>query len=54
MGKGRDGDLQYDHTDTTGSHVGGHHDGTLALLEFVQNPVALVLLFITVNGWNEC
>ena len=38
------------HTDTTGSHVGGNHDGALARLEFVQDPVALVLLLVTVNG----
>jgi hypothetical protein len=40
------------HTDTTGSHVGGNHDGALARLEFVQDPVALVLLLVAVNGWR--
>lgn len=38
------------HTDTTGSHVSGNHDGALARLEFVQDPVALVLLLVTVDG----
>lgn len=38
------------HTNTTGSHVGGHHDGALSSLELVQDPVTLVLLFVTVNG----
>jgi hypothetical protein len=40
------------HTDTTGSHVGGNHDGALARLEFVQDPVALVLLLVAVNSWR--
>ena len=38
------------HTDTTGSHVGGNHDGALASLELIENPVTLVLLLVTVNG----
>lgn len=38
------------HTDTTGSHVGGHHDGALSSLELVQDPVTLVLLLVTVDG----
>lgn len=37
------------HTDTTGSHVGGNHDGALAHLELVEHPVALVLLLVAVN-----
>lgn len=40
------------HTDTTRSHVGGHHDWALARLEFVEHPITLVLLLVTVNG--EC
>jgi hypothetical protein len=53
-GRGERG-LQFVHTDTTGSHIGGHHDGALALLEFVENPVTLLLLLVTVNGWKgEC
>jgi hypothetical protein len=38
------------HTDTTRSHVGGHHDGTLARLELVQDPITLVLLLVTVDS----
>jgi hypothetical protein len=38
------------HTDTTGRNVRGNHDGALAGLELVQDPVTLVLLLITVNG----
>jgi hypothetical protein len=45
--------MQFFHTDTTGSHISGHHDGALALLEFVQDPVTLVLLLVTVNSWRE-
>jgi hypothetical protein len=37
-------------TNTTGSHVGGNHDGALALSELVENPVSLLLLLVTVNG----
>lgn len=46
--------MQFDHTDTTGSHIGGHHDGALALLEFIQNPVTLLLLLVTVDGCKIC
>lgn len=38
------------HTDTTRSHVRGNHDGALARLELVQDPITLVLLLVTVNG----
>ena len=37
------------HTNTTGSHVGSHHDRALASLELVQHPVTLVLLLVAVN-----
>lgn len=40
----------FNHTDTTRSHVSGNHDGALALLEFVENPVTLLLLLVTVDG----
>lgn len=39
------------HTDTTGSYISSNHDGALASLEFVQDPIALVLLFVAVDGW---
>ena len=41
---------EFDHTDTTRSHVSGNHDGALALLEFVENPITLLLLLVTVDG----
>lgn len=37
-------------TNTTGSHIGGNHDGALALSELVENPVSLLLLLVTMNG----
>ena len=37
------------HTDTTGSYISSNHDGTLASLELVQDPVTLVLLLVTVD-----
>lgn len=48
MRRGRGG-VVCNHTDTTGSHVGGNHDGALAHLEFVEDPVTLVLLLVTVD-----
>ena len=50
-GKG-EGELLLDHTNTTGCHIRGNHDGTLAGLEFIEYPVALVLLFVAMNSWN--
>jgi hypothetical protein len=47
MGKGG-----FNHTNTTGSHIGGNHDGALAGLELVQDPIALVLLLISVDSWR--
>lgn len=41
------------HTNTTRSHVGGHHDGTLAGLELIKNPVAFILLLVTVNSCGQ-
>ena len=38
------------HTNTTRSYISSNHDGALASLEFVQDPIALVLLFISVNS----
>jgi hypothetical protein len=38
------------HTNTAGSHIGSNHDGALAGLELVQDPIALVLLFVTMDG----
>ena len=39
-----------DHTNTTRSHVSSNHDGRFAGLEFVENPIAFVLLLVTVDG----
>jgi hypothetical protein len=41
---------EFNHTDTTRSHISGNHDGALALLEFVENPITLLLLLVTVDG----
>ena len=38
------------HTNTTRCHVGGNHDRALARLKFVQDPITLVLLLVTVDG----
>lgn len=38
------------HTDTTRGDICGNHDGALARLELVQDPIALVLLLVTVDG----
>lgn len=46
-GKGK---KRCNHTDTTRSHVGGNHDGALAHFEFVENPITLVLLLVSVDG----
>ena len=46
------GEKAFNHTDTTRSHVSGNHDGALALLELVKNPIALVLLLVSVDGWE--
>ena len=42
-----------DHTNTTRSHVSSNHDGRFAGLEFVENPVAFILLLVTVDGCRE-
>jgi hypothetical protein len=47
------------HTDTTGRNVRSNHDGALAGLEFVENPISLVLLLVTMNSylllvWLHC
>jgi len=52
-GRGKGRGLQFDHTNTTGSHISGHHDGALARLEFVQDPVTLALLLVTVDGYKK-
>ena len=39
-------------TNTTRGHICGHHDGGLCRLELVEDPVTLVLLLITVNGYE--
>jgi hypothetical protein len=51
--RGGDGDRvrgQVNHTNTTRSYVSSNHDGALAGLEFVENPIALVLLLVAVDG----
>jgi len=40
------------HTDTTGCHIRSNHDGALASLELVQDPIALILLLVTVNSYR--
>jgi len=40
------------HTNTAGGNISCYHDGALARLELVQDPIALVLLFVSVNGCN--
>ena len=40
------------HTNTTRCYIGSNHDGALAGLELVQDPIALVLLLVAVNGWG--
>lgn len=47
------GEGDFNHTNTTGSHIGGNHDGAFAGLKFVQDPIALVLLFIAMDGWQS-
>lgn len=42
------------HTDTAGSHISGDHDRAAAGLELVQDPVALILLLVTVDCWMNC
>lgn len=49
------------HTDTTRGYISSNHDGALASLELVQDPIALILLLVTVNGcgllvgkWKAC
>jgi hypothetical protein len=41
------------HTNTTRSYVGSNHDGALASLELVQDPIALVLLLVAVDGLGD-
>ena len=50
---GGGGELLLDHTNTTGCHIGGNHDGTLAGLELVEYPVAFVLLLVAVNSCDS-
>ena len=54
-GKKSDGESEIDaqrrvnHTDTAGCNVRCNHDGAIASLEFVEDPIALVLLLVAVN-----
>ena len=40
------------HTNTTRSYICSNHDGTLSCLEFVQDPIALILLLIAVDCYE--
>lgn len=46
----RGGDGREVLTNAAGCHVCGNHDGTLAGLELVKNPITFVLLLVSVNG----
>jgi len=50
--KGMERGVQINHTNTTRCHIGSNHDGALAGLELVQNPITFVLLFVAMNGCN--
>jgi len=52
--KGMEGGVQINHTNTTRCHIGSNHDGALAGFELVQNPITLVLLFVTMNSCMFC
>lgn len=38
------------HTNTTRCYISSNHDGTLASLELIQDPITLILLLVTVDG----
>src|ERR1700761_8723661 len=48
----RKGDAFFNHTNTTGCHVGSNHNGTLAGLEFVQDPISFILGFVAMNSYK--
>jgi len=48
LGRGRGKDRKY-HTNATTGHVGSNHDWGFSCLELIQNPITLVLLFVSVN-----
>lgn len=37
------------HTNTARRNVGSNHDGALSSLELIEDPIALVLLLVTVD-----
>lgn len=41
--------LAVNHTNTTRSHISGNHDRALSRLEFVQDPIAFILLFVAMD-----
>ena len=43
------GNVLVKHTNATGSHISGHHNGTLSSLELVKNPISFVLLLVAMN-----
>ena len=49
-GKTGRGVLGCNHTNTTGSHVSSNHNRAFSVLEFLQDPVTFVLLFVTVDS----
>lgn len=40
-------------TDTARRYISRNHDGALACLELVEDPVAFVLLLIAMNCWDR-
>ena len=42
--------IMVNHTNTTRSYISSNHDGALSCLEFIQDPVTLVLLLVTMNS----
>ena len=41
----------FHHTNAARGHIGRNHDGALASLEFVEDPITFVLLFVAVDCW---
>ena len=41
------------HTNTAGGYISSYHNRTLASLEFVQDPVAFILLFVAMDSYDQ-
>lgn len=54
-GKGRKGECRFavNHTNTTRSYISSNHDGALPRLEFIQNPITLILLLISMDCYED-